>query len=141
MLGHVYAKPGICRRRALGAIALGGTGLLLSACGGLERGHTPGKDASVSEVNNDLSARFAAFEPAEEPNGDLNNVIWPEWMDQFDPEVKRLYEYQVVNGPLMRYMPCFCGCGQTTGHRSNRDCYIQAVNADGSVVFDAMAPT
>ena len=47
----------------------------------------------------------------------------------------------VVNGDLMRYMPCFCGCSASGRHRNNRDCYIKAVNADGSVVFDAMAPT
>jgi hypothetical protein len=62
-------------------------------------------------------------------------------MARFDPEVKRLYEFQIVNGPLMRYMPCFCGCGQTAEHRGNRDCYVKAVNPDGSVVFDSMAPT
>lgn len=140
-LRKAYAKQGMCRRRALGAIALGGTGLLLSACGGPESGQAPRTSIPVSGESSDLSARFAAFEPADEPNGDLSNVVWPEWMSQFDPEVKRLYQYQVVNGPLMRYMPCFCGCGQTADHRSNRDCYVQAVNADGSVVFDAMAPT
>jgi hypothetical protein len=41
----------------------------------------------------------------------------------------------------MRYMPCFCGCGQNAGHRNNRDCYVKAVNADGSVIVDSMAPT
>lgn len=135
------AKPVICRRRALGTIAIGGSGLLLSACGGTESGYAPVPDAPRAEVGADLSAKFAVFEPADEPNGDLSKVVWPAWIDRFDPEVKRLYEFQIVNGPLMRYMPCFCGCGQTGDHRSNRDCYVQAVNADGSVVFDAMAPT
>jgi hypothetical protein len=38
-------------------------------------------------------------------------------------------------------MPCYCGCGKNAGHRSNRDCYIKSVRADGSVIFDSMAPT
>jgi hypothetical protein len=58
-------------------------------------------------------------------------------MDRFDPEVKELYAFQVENGDLMRFMPCFCGCHLEDGHRSNRDCYVEAVNPDGSVVFDA----
>jgi hypothetical protein len=135
------ARQGICRRRALGAIILGGTGLLVTACGGPQSGRAPGPAVPAANEGSDLSARFAAFEVADEPNGDLTKVVWPEWLEQFDPEVKRLYEFQILNGPLMRYMPCFCGCGQTAEHRSNRDCYVKAVNPDGSVVFDSMAPT
>lgn len=89
----------------------------------------------------DFSARFARFQVADEPNGDLAKVVWPDFVTEAGPEVKRLYEFQVTNGELMRYMPCFCGCGQNDGHRNNRDCYVQQVNADGSVVFDSMAPT
>jgi hypothetical protein len=55
--------------------------------------------------------------------------------------VRRLYEFQITHGELMRYMPCFCGCGQNAGHRSNRDCYVHRVNRDGSVILDDMAPT
>jgi hypothetical protein len=88
----------------------------------------------------DFSARFAGFPVADEPNGDLARVVWPEWIEQAPGDVKRLYEFQVVNGDLMRYMPCFCGCGRE-GHKSNRDCYVREVRPDGSVVFDDMAPT
>jgi len=89
----------------------------------------------------DFSARFADFPVADEPNGDLAKVVWPDFVERASGDVKRLYEFQVVNGDLMKYMPCFCGCGRTDGHRSNRDCYVQQVKPDGSVVFDTMAPT
>lgn len=129
------------RRSVLGAMAVGGAGLLLTACGaGESRFGSAPLQPEAGEID-DLAARFAGFEPADEPNGDLARVVWPDWMARFDPEVKRLYEFQIVNGPLMRYMPCFCGCGQTAEHRSNRDCYVKAVNPDGSIVFDSMAPT
>jgi len=49
-----------------------------------------------------------------------------------DVEQTGLYEFQVVNGDLMRWMPCFCGCHRSDGHRNNRDCYVEAVNPDGS---------
>jgi hypothetical protein len=129
----------LTRRRfiALGiAGAAVGTGALVSACGsGASR--SSGGGGSVK----DFSARFARFEPAVEPNGDLSKVVWPDFVTDAGPEVKRLYEFQITNGELMRYMPCFCGCGQDAGHRSNRDCYVQRVNADGTVVLDSMAPT
>ena len=88
-----------------------------------------------------FAGRFAGYEAAPEPNGDLSKVVWPDYVLAGGAEVKRLYEFQVTHGELMRYMPCFCGCGQNAGHMSNRDCYVREVNPDGSVVFDSMAPT
>jgi hypothetical protein len=127
----------LTRRTALAALAAGTVGLALGACGSSGGGSEPEPPVEPT----DFSPRFAAFEVADEPNGDLAKVTWPDWLDQFDPEVKRLYEFQVLNGDLMRWMPCFCGCHRGDGHRNNRDCYVEAVNPDGSVVFDSMAPT
>ena len=141
------------RRLLVGTAVLGTAGVTLSGFGGARlatqptaatpvAGGTPSAGATpVGGAAPDFSARFAKYKPANEPNGDLAKVVWPQWLLEGDPEVKRLYEFQVVNGPLMRYMPCFCGCGISDGHRSNRDCYIQRVRKDGSVVFDTMAPT
>jgi hypothetical protein len=96
---------------------------------------------SATQSGADFSARFAGFKPASEPNGKLSKVVWPNFVLQAGPEVKHLYEFQITHGQLMRYMPCFCGCGKNAGHRSNRDCYVRQVNPDGSVVLESMAPT
>lgn len=125
------------RRRVLQALGMGAAGVVLGGCGGVTG--RPGDGGGGGAT--DFSTRFAAFEPADEPNGDPSKVVWPDWMDRFDPEVKELYAFQVEHGDLMRWMPCFCGCHLEDGHRSNRDCYVEAVNPDGSVVFDSMAPT
>jgi hypothetical protein len=89
----------------------------------------------------DLPGRFAKYRAADEPNGDLAKVVWPSFVTDADPEVKTLYEFQITHGDLMKYMPCYCGCGKNSGHKSSRDCYVKQVNADGSVVLDSMAPT
>jgi hypothetical protein len=94
-----------------------------------------------TKATEDFSSRFARFKAAAEPNGDLAKVVWPDFVTDAGPDVKRLYEFQITNGELMRYIPCFCGCGQNSGHHSNRDCYVERVNDDGSVVLDTMAPT
>lgn len=119
-----YQRP-LTRRTALRMMATGAAALVLTACGGEQA---------------DPAARFAQYQPAPEPDGDLSKVVWPDFVTQAGGDVKALYEFQVQNGELMRYMPCFCGCGGD-GHRNNRDCYVKAVSSDGSVVFDNMAPT
>jgi hypothetical protein len=135
------------RRGLLAALGVGAAGVALTGCGSTGGGPSP--VPSPPAEPSDLSVRFAAFSPADEPNGDLAKVTWPDWLDQFDPEVRRLYQFQVVHGDLMRWMPCYCGChagypqgaAPGDGHRNNRDRYVEAVNPDGSVVFDSMAPT
>jgi hypothetical protein len=119
---------------ALGSVVTG-------ACGSGNSGSAPKGTQPTGSATTDFSARFAAFEPADEPNADPARVVWPAFVTRAGPEVKALYEFQLVNGELMRYMPCFCGCHGEDGHRNNRDCYIDTVHADGSVTFDAMAPT
>ena len=109
--------------------------IVAAACGG------GGERAVTTAGEFPYEARFAQYEPAPEPNGDLDKVVWPDYVLDAPPEVKQLYEFQVTHGQLMRYIPCFCGCGRNNGHRSNRDCYVRRVNPDGSVVFDSMAPT
>ena len=137
--------------RALLAIATGIVALVAASCSGeeqqtapmTERTQTtePASPTSTAAEPSGFEELFAQYEPAPEPNGNLDKVVWPDYVLNAPPEVKELYEFQVTHGDLMRWMPCFCGCGQTAEHRSNRDCYIRRVNADGSVVFDPMAPT
>ena len=126
----------------------GAIALLVVAGGGawlLARGDDPSgtrtTPTAASPGTTDFSARFARYEPAREPNGDAAKVEWPSYVRAAGPEVRRLYEYQIENGDLMRYMPCFCGCIWEAGHRSNRDCYVKRVGRDGNVVLDSMAPT
>jgi hypothetical protein len=136
------------RREVLGLLGGGAVALLLAACGG-NNANRAGATAPASAAlapplpasATDFSARFANFAVADEPEGDLSKVVWPAFVTNAGPEVQRLYEFQVTNGALMRYMPCFCGCQSVDGHRNNRDCYIDRVNPDGTVVFDSMAPT
>jgi len=124
------------RRDFLSSATLLTLGLGATACGG-----GSGSASSKAQPKSDLAARFAKYRVASEPNGDLAKVVWPSYVTDGPAEVKTLYEFQVTHGELMRWMPCFCGCGKSAGHKSNRDCYIKSVGSDGSVVFDSMAPT
>ena len=124
------------RRDFLSSATLLALGLGAAACGG-----GGGSASSTAVPKADPAARFAKYRVASEPNGNLAKVVWPSYVTDAPAEVKTLYEFQVTHGDLMKWMPCYCGCGKNAGHRSNRDCYIKSVRADGSVTFDSMAPT
>lgn len=52
--------------------------------------------------------------------------------------VQQAYQFNVANPEIMAQIPCYCGCG-SMGHTSNYDCYVSAVEADGSIAYDTHA--
>jgi hypothetical protein len=53
------------------------------------------------------------------------------------PATEAAYAYALHNPHVVRWFPCYCGCGGM-GHRSNLDCYFKP-SADGSIVFEEHA--
>src|SRR5438067_2168541 len=88
---------------ACGQRAATGSGAFLPAGTPAPAGAAPGTAwKTVQPV--DFSARFAAFPVADEPNADPAKVVWPDFVQRAPGDVKKLYEFQLVNGELMRYM-------------------------------------
>lgn len=54
-------------------------------------------------------------------------------------ELQQLYEFAARRPDVLRYLPCFCGCGNV--HRSNYDCFIDDIAPDGTVRIDEMGFT
>jgi hypothetical protein len=63
---------------------------------------------------------------------------WPREFLELSAEVQAMYRYAVVNEATLKWFPCYCGC-VAGGHRSNFDCYVREVFADGSVRLDSMS--
>jgi hypothetical protein len=63
---------------------------------------------------------------------------WPDQYQQASAQVQEAYRYAVANPDVIRYFPCFCGCGEQ-GHTSNLDCYVREYRDDGSVLLDPMS--
>jgi Protein of unknown function with PCYCGC motif len=99
-------------------LAAGGAGVLLA---GRPAGSTP---VTIDEIGDKVQTL---------PKGQL-----PEFAST--PDQQTLYRYAVEHGDELRYIPCTCGCG-TFGHTSNRDCYVKADNADGTLTFTSHAAT
>jgi hypothetical protein len=63
---------------------------------------------------------------------------WPSEFLQLPAETQAMYRYAAVNEPTLKWFPCYCGC-VASGHRSNFDCYVREVLADGRVRLDTMS--
>jgi hypothetical protein len=61
--------------------------------------------------------------------------VLPDHIRQGPQTVQEAYRFAVANQELISQFPCYCGCVHA-GHESNLDCYIQEVQADGTIVFD-----
>ena len=107
----------IHRRRFLGGLIASGLSVPAVA-----RAHAPA--VSVDEIGDQVQT--------------LRKGEWPVFAST--PDIQRLYRYAVERGDDLRYMPCYCGCGDV-GHKSNRDCYVKAVNPDGTLTFTSHAAT
>lgn len=54
------------------------------------------------------------------------------------PDVREAYRFALANRDVLRYIPCFCGCG-ADGHTSNASCYLKDDSAPDHPVFDRMS--
>ena len=66
---------------------------------------------------------------------DPKNGIWPAQYVRAAAPVREAYSWAIAHEPTLRYIPCYCGCGED-GHTSNYSCYVQHVLAGGRVILD-----
>lgn len=75
------------------------------------------------------------------PNGDLQERTasarqLPAFLSGQRQEIADVYKVAAEHAELLEWIPCYCGCGESTGHKSNINCFIHEIAEDGSVVWD-----
>ncbi|MBI4336296.1 MAG: hypothetical protein HY683_00505 [Chloroflexi bacterium] len=66
-----------------------------------------------------------------------SSVFFPSYVLAASRDVQEAYAYAVEAPQVLRYIPCFCGCGQHSGHTAIHDCFVQQQHATGGpVAFD-----
>ncbi|MEW5321597.1 PCYCGC motif-containing (lipo)protein [Geobacillus thermoleovorans] len=60
----------------------------------------------------------------------------PSFLSAFEEEMAVLYQQAAEHRKLLENIPCYCGCGQSAGHKNNYDCFVYENKQDGSVVWD-----
>ena len=91
---------------------------------------------AASPTGDPGSAASAASAPltAEGPN-DLPMPPLPYGLQTAGPpeQVRQAYVFAAQNPGVLRYVPCYCGCGETDGHTSNVDCFVGSRASNGAV--------
>ncbi len=91
-----------------------------------------------------LTPRAAVAGPVTiDRNGDKIQTVARGDVPEFvrgSPEIASVYRFATDYAGDLEYIPCFCGC-TNIGHRSNRDCYIQSFNRDGTVTYTSHGAT
>ncbi|MBA9085659.1 hypothetical protein FHR92_002126 [Fontibacillus solani] len=74
-------------------------------------------------------------------SGDIQEMtagaaVMPEFLKSQNKNVALIYKAVAQYSDLLDDIPCYCGCGESAGHRSSKDCFIKEVQEDGAIVWD-----
>jgi len=62
--------------------------------------------------------------------------VWPAAYRSAPAGVQTAYHFAAANSAILRYIPCFCGCGLSSGHQNNYDCFVKSAKPEGWVILD-----
>ena len=65
-----------------------------------------------------------------------SNEVLPEFLKEKSEDMQVIYANAAQNKELLEKIPCYCGCGESAGHKNNYDCFIHENKEDGKVVWD-----
>ncbi|MEX1031352.1 MAG: PCYCGC motif-containing (lipo)protein [Paenibacillaceae bacterium] len=75
------------------------------------------------------------------PNGDTqettnNTDNLPVFLENQRKEIILVYQLAARNTELLQWSPCYCGCADSAGHKSNLNCFIAQTKSDGTIIWD-----
>ncbi|EFM12454.1 conserved hypothetical protein [Paenibacillus curdlanolyticus YK9] len=114
------------------SIVLAGA-ICCSLLAGCSSGPPAAKQPAAAEAAHDHRSHAA--------NGDLQETTaslqeLPSFLTAQANEIYLAYKAASTITDLLGWIPCYCGCGESAGHKSNLNCFISEIKADGSVVWD-----
>jgi hypothetical protein len=58
----------------------------------------------------------------------------PSFLLNVDRHTRNVYKAVVANVELLKWIPCYCGCGKD-GHLNNAQCFVQEIRPQGAVLW------
>ncbi|MDZ5473124.1 PCYCGC motif-containing (lipo)protein [Bacillus sp. 31A1R] len=74
-------------------------------------------------------------------SGDLRELTnsvdtLPQFLTDKPEQMQIIYAAAAKHQELLEYMPCYCGCGDSVGHRDNYDCFVFENKENGEIMWD-----
>ena len=85
---------------------------------------SPGSDSGSSSVDQGGSAAGASA-----------GAVLPGYA-RADKNTEMAYLFTLERPDVMKWMPCYCGCGQHDGHLSARNCFVKESSTVSKAQFD-----
>ncbi len=63
-------------------------------------------------------------------------ISMPDWVMAAPEDVRMAYQFAADRPDVLMWMPCYCGCGGHSGHKSAKNCFVQESSTPGNVQFD-----
>lgn len=106
--------------------------LVLSACDA---------NKQVVEKNQNGAQKEASHEEQGHASGDIQEEtasadVLPSFLDNKSKDLRLVYQIAGQSTEILEWIPCYCGCGESAGHKSNLNCFIQEKRKDGTIVWD-----
>ncbi|WP_078501517.1 PCYCGC motif-containing (lipo)protein [Paenibacillus selenitireducens] len=90
--------------------------------------------AGCSNSSESQEQHHTANGDLQEKTGSLSKL--PSFLDQASETIRSAYVTASTVTDSLPYIPCYCGCGESAGHESNLNCFIDEIQEDGSVIWD-----
>lgn len=112
--------------------------LLLGACSSEQGNQNNHEQHHTKEThhNNEHHHNNAQHTYGDIQETTANKDILPSFLDGQDEKIVQTYKIVGNYADILEHMPCYCGCGETVGHRSNANCFIKERHTDGSITWD-----
>lgn len=108
--------------------------ILLSACGQSSDNLSASDINSSEHSNHEHNGSLRINGDLRETTASLNEL--PSFLDGREELLVQSYQIAAKYADVLEYIPCYCGCGDSVGHRDNKMCFINEIREDGSVVWD-----
>lgn len=106
--------------------------LFLSACGA---------ENNTAEQPEEPTQLETSHEGHEHASGDIQEEtagadVLPSFLDNQNENIRLVYQIAGQTTDILEWIPCYCGCGESVGHKSNLNCFFQEKREDGTIVWD-----
>lgn len=100
--------------------------LVLAACGqkATEENHEGHEEHIAHLANGDIQETTASTD------------VLPAFLENQSEDMQLVYQAAAKAHDILKWMPCYCGCGDSAGHRDNFNCFVHEIKENGEVVWD-----